>query len=74
VQLVVAVDAEDALTAAQRALAVTGRALRDTGLAAPVTSSPSRPKPYPTPQAANPGNHTSPRQQPGPSHRHLSAG
>ena len=37
VQVVVGVDAEDALTAAQRALAVTSRALHDTGLAAPVT-------------------------------------
>jgi len=37
VQLVVGVDAEDALTAAQRALAVTGRALHDAGLGAPVT-------------------------------------
>ncbi len=35
--LVVGVDAEDALTAAQRALAVTGRALHDAGLDAPVT-------------------------------------
>ncbi len=37
VQVVVGVDAGDALTAAQRALAVTSRALHDTGLAPPAT-------------------------------------
>jgi len=37
VQVVVGVDADDALTAAQRALGVTGRALHDAGQAAPAT-------------------------------------
>ena len=46
VQLIVTVDTADALTAAQRALAVTGRALHDAGSQRRSPSSPPKPKRY----------------------------
>ncbi len=54
VQVVVGVDAEDALTAAQRARGVTGRTLHDAGQAAPATIVTVKAEAVPDPAAGQP--------------------